>query len=156
MTTPSIAPTAYAKDSTDFLKSKVSRDGNMVLAAGSVSVPSSTASGTVIGLIPFQKGARLGYGSRVHTADLDSGTSVTFDIGYVYDDNVTYTNVANAFVAASTTPQTSGMIEMTAAAGMTWQAAADGWIAITTGGGSTTTTGTVTFNLELSYDGNLL
>lgn len=152
MTTPSIVQTGYNGDSLDYLKARVSSNGDLRLAVGSVTVPASTASGTVIGLEPFRKGARLGYGSRIYSADLDTATTVTATFGYVYDDNTTYTNDPDAF-NASLTVQSAGMSEMTAVAGMTWVAEADGWFAVTTGGGSTTTAGDLTFSLEIGYDG---
>lgn len=151
MTTPTIYPTGYAGDATDYLHAKVDRSGAVRMVTGSVSVPALTATDTIIGLMPFQKGAKLGYGARVYTADLDSSTNVTLDIGYVFDDNATYTNVLDAFVAASTAPQSGGMIEMTASAGMTFSAGANGWI-VAQVNAATTTTGALVFNLPIAYD----
>ena len=151
MTTPSIVPTGYAGDSTDFLHAKMDRSGAMRIVTGTVSVPAATATDTIIGLVPFRKGAKFGYGSRVYVGDMDTSTNVTVDLGYIYDDNVTYTNVLGAFVAASTAPQAGGMMEMTAVAGMTWTAAADGWIT-TQVNAATTTTASLTFNISIAYD----
>lgn len=152
MTTPSIVPTGFAATDLDYLKARCDTSGAMRLIQGSVSVPASTATDAIIGLAPFRKGARLSYGSRVYTADLDSSTNVTLDIGYVYDDNATYTDDPDAFVAASTAPQSGGMVEMTALAGMTFVAEADGWF-IAQVNAATTTTGNLTYNLGISYDG---
>ena len=151
MTTPSIVPTGYAGDSTDFLHAKMDRSGAMRIVTGTVSVPAGTATDTIIGLVPFRKGAKFGYGSRVYVGDMDTSTNVTADIGYVYDDNVTYTNVFNAFVSASTAPQTGGMMEMTSVAGMTWTAAADGWFTAQNNA-TTTTTASLTFSIVIAYD----
>lgn len=151
-TLPTIAPTGYDKTINDFLKTKSDKSGAIRLSTGSVSIPATTASGTLVGLIPFNKGAKLAYGSRVYTADLDTSTNVKLDIGYTYYDSTTGTSDPNAFVAAATTAQTGGMIEMTAVEGATWTAAADGWITATIGGAATTTTGSLTFNLGVAYD----
>ena len=154
MTTPSLYPSKFAGSSLDFNKTKQLNDGGMQMQQGTVSVPSSTASGTVIGLVPFRKGFSFSAGSSyIYTADLDTGTSVTFSVGYVYDDNTTYTNAASAFASAVTTPQSGGAITLapTTAAAIGWVADADGWIAITTGGGSTTTTGSVSFQICGTY-----
>jgi len=154
MTTPTIAPTKWSKTDTDYLVTKVRRDGSVQAEVGSVSVPSSTASGTVIGLFPFKKGFSLLQGaSQIHIADLDTGTSFTNEIGFVYDDNVTYTNDPDAFAASNTTGQSAGVVALSAVAGTPWVAQADGWIAVTTGGGTTTTTGNITFQIAGTYNG---
>ena len=151
MTTPAIVPTGYLGTSNDFLHAKVDRSGAVRKVTGSVSIPAATATNAIVGLVPFRKGAKFDYGSRVYSDDLDTSTNVTLNIGYVYDDNVTYTDATDAFVAASTTPQTGGMIEMTAKTGMTWTASADGWI-VGKFLAATTTTGLLTFNLGIAYD----
>lgn len=151
MTTPSIVPTGYAGDSSDYLKAKVDRSGAVRVISGSVAIPASTATDTIIGLAPFEAGMKLGYGSRVYVTDLDSSTNVTLDLGYVFSDNSTYTNVLDAFVAASTAPQAGGMIEMTNSAGMTFSAGGNGWITAQVNA-ATTTTGTIVFNLAVAYD----
>lgn len=145
MTTPTVLPTKFAGTSLDYLKARQVPEGVVQAELVSVSIPSSTASGTVVGLVPFRKGFSLLQGAtQLYTADLDTSTAVTFDIGYVYDDNTRYTNDADAFASALTTPQAGGLITFDEFAGLNWVAEADGWIAITTGGGSTTTTGSVT------------
>ena len=155
MTTPTLYPSKYAGNSTDFNKAKIDRSGALRTEAFSITVPASTASGTVIGLVPFRKGARfICEASGVNITDVDTGTSVTASVGYVYDDNVTYTNAASAFVSASTVPQSGGKIDLDGlATSYTFVAAADGWIALTTGGGSTTTSGTLVGQITLAYDG---
>lgn len=152
MALPNIVPTGYALTTNDFLHTKVGRDGTIRSVRGSVSVSNGTLTATVIGLCPFNKGASLNYGSRIYAADLDTASAVTLDIGYTYQDAVTYTNVQDAFVSASTAAQAGGMIEMTSLAGMTWSAAADGWIVATVRAASTGATGSLTFNLGIAYD----
>ena len=149
---PTIVPTGYAGDTTDFTKTKVDRSGAFRICTGSVSIPASTASATVVGLMPINKGFKLGYGSRVYAAALDTNTALTLDIGYTYYDSTTGTSSTAGYVSASTAGRAGGMIEMTAVTDMKTTAAADGWITVTTGGGSTTTTGSLTFNLEFAYD----
>lgn len=149
---PSIVPTGYSGTTADFLRTKKDTSGAMRLITGSVSIPATTASTTVVGLMPFNKGMKLGYGSRVYCADLDTATTVTLDIGYTYYDSTTGTSDPNAYVAASTAPQSGGMIEMTDVAGMPDTMEADGWVTATIGAGATTTTGSLTFNLSFAYD----
>lgn len=153
MTTPSIVAAPFVGAATDYKMAKVDREGCVRLTNGSVTVPASTASGTVIGLVPFNKGAALG-AARIIPDDLDTtNTTVTLDFGYVYDDNVTFTDAPAAFVSADTGVRTG--VAMTTAylkAANTWVAAADGWLVVKTGGGATTTAGAVTFSIELAYD----
>lgn len=152
---PTIYPTGYAGDATDFLKTKVDRSGELRLQTGTVAVPAATATSTLIGLMPFNKGCKMHMGSSVYSDDLDSSTNVTFNIGYTYYDSTAGTTNASGFVAGSTIPQTGGMIPFTAtsgqSAGMTWTAEADGWIAITNTA-ATTTSGNVKFNIAFAYD----
>lgn len=151
MTTPSIIPSTFPT-SNPFLQAPQLWDGGAQLVRTQVIIPSGTLSGTIVGLVPFRKGFKLSYpGTNLYTPDLDTGAGVTFDVGYVYDDAVTYTSDPNAFVVTSTTPQGGGFITFTDLAGITFVAAADGWIAITTGGGTTTTTGTLTFQTTITY-----
>lgn len=150
-TLPSIAPTGYALDTTDFLHAKCDKSGATRLVTGSVSIPATTATATIVGLMPFRAGAKLGYGARVYSADLDTSTNVTVDIGYTYYDSATGSSVDDAFVDTSTAPQAGGMMEMTAVAGMTWTALGDGWITVTFNA-ATTTTGSLTFSLPIVYD----
>lgn len=151
-TLPSIVPTGYAGTYKDFTRTKSDKSGAMRIVTGTVTVPASTASGTVIGLMPFNKGMKLGYGSRVYVADLDTSTNVTLNIGYQYYDSATGTSQNAGYVSGSTAPQTAGMIEMTAVTSMNDTMLGDGWIVAVTGGGSTTTSGAITFNLAIAYD----
>jgi hypothetical protein len=152
---PTIYPVGYAGTTNDFLETKVDRSGAMRLQTGTVAIPASTATSTLIGLMPFNKGCKVHYGSSVYSDDLDSSTNVTFNIGYTYYDSTQGTTNASGFVAGSTVPQTGGLIPFTAASGssvgMVWTAAADGWIAITNTA-ATTTSGNVEFNIAFAYD----
>lgn len=155
MTTPTIAPTKFTKTDLDYNVCKVDKSGANRVQIGSVTVPSATGTGVVIGLVPFRKGATLVRGSTsIHIANIGDG-SFTADIGYVYDDNVTFTNDPDAFAAADILGRTGGFAVLGATAGLTWVAAADGWIAVTTGGSATDAEGAITFQVGLSYDGAL-
>ena len=151
---PTIVPTGYSATVADFTaRTKVDRSGALRLVTGTVSVPATTATTTLIGLVPFNKGAKFSYGSRLYCGDMDTSTNVTIDVGYTYYDSTLGTSVPNAFVAAyGTVPQSAGIVEMTAVEGMTWTAAADGWIGVTIGGGATTTTASITFSVAIAYD----
>jgi thioredoxin reductase len=155
MTTPTIAPTKFSKTDADYNIAKMDKSGATRLQIGSVTVPSATGTSVVIGLVPFRKGATLVRGSTsIHIANIGDG-SFTADIGYVYDDNVTYTNDPDAFAAGDILGRTGGFAVLGATAGLTWVAQADGWIAVTTGGSATDAEGAITFQVALSYDGSL-
>ena len=73
MTTPTIVPTGFAGDDTDFNKVKRDTFGAMRLVTGSATVASGTADGAFIGLVPFNKGARLKVdNASVHCGDFGS------------------------------------------------------------------------------------
>jgi hypothetical protein len=150
MTLPSIVPTGYAGNSTDFLRTKVDRSGADRVSFGAVSVPSGTVVTTVIGLIPFNSGARL---SSFYAFFAALGAGVTVDIGYVYDDNVGNTNKQTAFIAASTIAAAGGALSaVTTVDPCTWTATANGWLVVTIGGATTSSTGNVSYRLGLTYD----
>lgn len=153
MTTPTIYPAEFNPSTGDvFARAPGLKTGATQLVLAKATVPAETATSTVIGLIPFNAGARVSYASRINVADLDTGTDVTLDVGYVYDDNTTYTNDPNAFIAASTVAQAGGIDLFDATAGFQFIAEADGWIAVTTGGGATDTEGDIEIEAIISYD----
>lgn len=154
MTTPNIVATGYLANSTDFNRSKVDRSGALRTESFSITIPSGTASGAIIGLVPFRKGAKfVCHASGLNITDVDTGTTVTASVGYVYDDNVTYTNAPAAFLSASTVPQTGGTLPLNGLATCyNFVAAADGWIALTVGGSATTAAGTLVGQITLTYD----
>jgi len=152
MTTPTILPVGRKGDYRDFLQTKRNVDGDPRVQGFTVTVPTGTVVTTVVGLVPFNKGARLNYaGSQVVGGGL--GSSVTVDIGYVYADNVTYTNDPDAF-ASAVAAATAGAINFDEpVTGVAWVADADGWITVTTGGATTASTVAITGQIELAYDG---
>ena len=149
MTTPSILPVGYAGTSTDYLKTKVDHSGADRSSFGVVSVPTGTTTTTIVGLVPFNKGARL-TDSYLYSAAL--GASVTLDLGYVYNDSVANTNKSNAFVAASTTAAAGGSIIANTPDVATWTATGDGWIVAVVGGATTGSTGNLSYRTSLNYD----
>jgi hypothetical protein len=153
MTTPSIVPTQYSGTSTDFLKVKEDRSGAARSYAGSVSVPSGTAFTTVVGLVPFNKGARFQIDNASVACGNFGAATTTVDLGYVYDDNVTYTNNVDAWASASTAPQAGGFITVDEVDGITFVAEANGWIAVTINTANADATANITWNFTGSYDG---
>lgn len=154
MTFPSILPSGYAGTSTDFTKAKADRSGAVRIQPFNVTVPTTTVSTTIIGLVPVRKGARLVIGStKIEVDDLDSSTNVTMSIGITYDDATNNTSSGGLFVLSATTPQTGGVFTLlntyTVAS---YAVTGDGWITATVGGGSTTTQGTIHGQVAVSYD----
>lgn len=154
MTLPTIYPTQYDGTTNDFLKVKADKSGAARIVADSVSVASGTASTTIIGLFPFNKGARVHFdNSSIYVPDIGAG-STTISIGYVYNDNTTYSNNQTAWASASTAIQAGGFVSMTAgASGLNFVAAADGWVAATINTAATDATGSISFQAMLAYDG---
>lgn len=153
MTTPTYAPTKYSLTDADFLIAKVNRNGQPQMEAFSTAITAAAASDVVVGLVPFQKGAQFLPGaSWVHVSDLDTDSDLTLDFGYVYDDNVTYTNDPDAFASQVTTGQAGGLVTFDEEEALTWTAEANGWIVMVIGiGGSSYTTGVVKGQAVLQY-----
>lgn len=166
---PKIVPTGYAGDITDFLRTKVDREGTPRLISGSVSVASATTIGTFIGLAPFNKGAKLMVGaSQIYSPILDSGTGLTYSVGFLYNDSSSAgANVASnssAYSSSDSHGQTGGYISLTnstlgstgaALPGLTGTLAGDGWFVIQTGVASTNTNqaaASISFQLAVAYD----
>lgn len=152
MTTPSIVPAKYDASYRDFLKTKVERDGCVRMQYSTVTVPSGTVVSTIVGLVPFNKGFRLSYGSKLHIANIGDG-SFTFDLGYVYKTGSSATDDPDAFASALTTGQAGGLITFDEEEGLVWVAEDDGWIAMTTGGSTTDASGALSGQVLGVYDG---
>lgn len=150
MTLPTIVPVAFQATAKDFLHTKCSRDGDMSLQVQQVSIPSGTTTTTIVGLIPFNKGIRVATDAFSVLNDA-LGTSVTISLGYVYNDNVSFTNNQTAFLAA-TAAASAGLLAPTGI-GLDFVAQGDGWIVATVGGATTTTTGNLTASVPFAYDG---
>jgi len=146
-------PTIFAEESESILIAPVLRNGGAQHVLRTAAIPASTVVTTIIGMIPFQKGARVNYGgTQINVSDLDTGTDVVLDVGFIYTDNVTFTNDPNAFIVASTIAQGAGIDSFDGVAGFGFVAEAEGFIAVTTSGGSTTTAGTIEIDAIISYD----
>jgi hypothetical protein len=158
MTLPTIYPTQYSGTgantlTNDFNKVKCDRSGAARINAGRVSVPSGTAFTTIVGLTPFNKGARFNIDSTsIYCGNFGAATT-TVDIGYVYDDNTTYTNDVDAWASASTAPQSGGFVTVDEFAGLTFVAAADGWIVATINTANADATANIDWNFIEAYDG---
>lgn len=153
MTTPNIVPTQYQAAATDFLTVKTDRSGAARVYAGTVSVPSGTVATSIVGLVPFRKGARFAIGDKsVYCGNFGAATT-TVDLGYIYNDNVTFTNDVDAWASAATAPQAGGFVTVDEIVGHTFVAAADGWIAATINTANADATADISFNFVGAYDG---
>lgn len=169
---PKIVPTGYAGDITDFLRTKRDNSGAARLITGQVNVTSGTTIGTIIGLAPFNKGAKLMTGaSQIYTPQLDTGTGLTMSVGYQYTDS----SSAGANAASNTSAYSSSDSHSQLAAGglitlgattagsslagsntaQTVDLQGDGWFVIQTGTASTATnqaSAAISFSLAVAYD----
>lgn len=159
MTVPNIVNPNYAADSSAYRAAKVDRSGAERGEAFSVSVPSGTAVGQIIGLVPFQTGAKFNYGSSIFANAL--GTSVTVSLGYIYDDNVTFTNATAGFLGLTAANTANLKLVPNVEAGVAWKAIdslvgtgalANGWIVAVIGGATTGTTATIYGQIDMMYD----
>lgn len=150
MTTPDVVPSEYAGDYTDYLKTPGNRDGCVRLVSGSVTVPSGQAATSVVGLIPFNAGAKLHLDSHsVYCGDFGAGTT-TVDLGYVYNDNVTYTNDDDEWASADTAPQSGGFVAVDQG-DLAFEAEADGWLAVTINTAAADAEADIDFNVLVQY-----
>lgn len=153
MTTPTVLPTQYDGTYRDYLKVKEDRSGAAREYRGSVSVPSGTTANSYVGLVPFNKGASFTIGDKsVYCGNFGAGTT-TVNLGYVYDDNTTYTNNADAWASLSAAPQSGGWITVDEIDGMTFVAEANGWIVVQLVAADADATQSILFNFTGAYDG---
>jgi len=155
MTTyPDNVPTGYAGDSTDFNKVKRDTFGALRSQYTSIAVADSASAATSYGLIPFQKGFRISYGSKFYTPDLDTTTNVTWNLGYLYED----TAVAGAAsdedaFASALSGQSAAVLAFDENEGMSFEAQGNGWVTATLAAGPVTSAGTVEATIDFRYDG---
>lgn len=151
MTTPSIVPTKWQGNSTDYLHAKVERNGCERAQRTIVSVPTGTVVNTIVGLVPFQTGFQL-TGFRLVSDALNTG--VTANVGVIYDDNTNNTNNQTLYTSASTSPAAGGELVFGATAtNVVYVTTAPGWIVVTITGATTGTTGNIQGTLFGYYDG---
>ncbi len=150
MTTIAVVPAGFANNDTDFLKAKVDRSGAARIVAGSVTVPNGTAATSLVGLLPFQRGARIKLDDKsIHVANIGAATT-TVDIGVAYADATP--DVLDAFVSASTAIQAGGFIAIDEIAGLTLVTQADGWLVARINTANTDAEGAFTFQALVAYD----
>lgn len=150
MTTPAIVPTKYTGTSADYRLCKAQREGQETMEFVTAAVPISTANNTLVGLVPFRVGARFNYNSVIRTNAFGAGATVT--LGYVYDDNVNFTNAPTAFITTPVTVAAAGTVVPVVDAGMGWKAAADGWIVLQLQGTVPANLGAVSAQITMTYD----
>jgi len=152
MVLPTIVPTGFAGDYTDFTKVKVDRSGAVRRVQGSVSIPATTATDTIIGLFPFQTGMSLAglSGFNLYTADLDSSTNVTLDWGVAYQNTSEGTD-ALTLIASAISAQTAGFVAPDEITWMDYVTTGNGWVVVQVNA-ATTLTGSLTFNIPFTYD----
>ena len=148
---PDNVPTGFAGDYTDFLKVKRAPDASLRLKYATIDVADNATAGTTYGLVPFQKGFRLSYASRLYTTDLDTASNVTWNVGYMYEDT-SLTSDADAFISAIS-GQSAGLMTFDEEEGLVWVAAGDGWITAALAAGPVTTAGSVSGQFVGCYDG---
>jgi hypothetical protein len=156
MTTyPDNVPTGNAGDYTDFLKVKRDTFGALRSQYTSIAVADSASAGTTYGLVPFQKGFRISYGSKFYTPDLDTTTNVTWNIGYMYEDTSSSGAAAasdpDAF-ASAVSGQAAAVLTFDENEGMSFVASGNGWVTAALAAGPVTTAGTVEATLDFTYD----
>jgi len=152
MTLPTIVPTGFAATNADFLRVKKDSSGAVRNVRGSVSVPSGTAATTVVGLVPFSRGASFAINDKsVHCGNFGAA-STTVDLGIIYDDNVTFTNDFDAFASLATAPQAGGFVTIDEVEGMTLSTAGNGWLCARINTADADATAPITFTVNVSYD----
>ena len=172
---PKIVPTGYTGDYQDFIvRVKSDKSGAVRLITGMVNVSSGTTIGTIIGLAPFNKGAKLLTGaSQIYTPQLDSGTALTMSVGYYYTDSSSagsnaasntsaYSSsdshsqlAAGGLITLGATTAGSSLAVVPGATAQTFDLTGDGWFTVQLGTGSTPTNqaaASMSFSLAVAYD----
>lgn len=153
MTTPNYVPAQFAGDDTDYLKVKCDRSGAVRMIAGTVTVPATATAGQIVGLTPFNKGARFHIDDKSIYCGNFGGGSTTVNVGYVYDDNVTYTNNEDAWATLSAAPQSGGFVTVDEKAGLTFDAEANGWVVVEIAAANADAEAAIEFQFSVAYDG---
>lgn len=148
MTTPTIFATGY--DANSIKRAPKLVNGSSMLVKTTTTLPASTATSTNVGLMPFNKGAKISMASNIYITDLDTATTATGTLGWVYD-SASYTDDPDGFAASFTTPQAGGKVEFSAAAGYPFQAEGDGWVVYVVGGEAVETAGTIYADIHVTY-----
>jgi len=153
MTTPTVVPTGYQNDYRDYLNVKADRSGAARLSSGEVIVPSATAEGAFIGLIPFNAGARFAvHDKSTHITDIDTGTDSLVNLGVIYQDSNEGTDDVDLFVLQSTAGQAGGFIAVTNVTGLDYVTTGNGWLAVENDTNVSEAEGTITYSVGVVYD----
>jgi hypothetical protein len=147
---PDNVPTKYAGDRTDFLRVKRDTFGAMRSEYASIAVADSASAGTTYGLVPFQAGFRISYGSKFFSPDLDTTTNVTWNLGFLYEDTA-LTSDDNAF-ATLLSGQAAAVLSFDEVAGMSFEATANGWVVATLAAGPVSIAGNIESVIDFTYD----
>ena len=150
---PTIYPSGFNGTYTDFNKAKIDRSGAVRVYTGSVTVPNGTVLGTLIGIVPVRKGAKVLTNASSLWFDA-LGTSVTTEVGVTYNTSSTQTSYPAQFVATGNTTAAAGgnVLLNGVEGGQTFVALDDGWLSVTTQATATTTVGNINFNVAIAYD----
>lgn len=151
MAFPNVVPTSFQGDASDFRTVKRDNSGALRMEYKSVAVADSASAGTVYGVVPFQKGFRMSYGTQLAVTDLDTGTSVTLNAGFLYESSTA--SDADAFASAVTTAQSGGLITFDEQTGLDFVAVDNGWITVSIAAGTVTKAGTIQGQVVGCYDG---
>jgi hypothetical protein len=127
------------------------RENGVIAQKFSLTLPVSTAADTNCGLVRFVAGATF-LGLVLDPSDMDTATTLQFDIGYLYDNTTGEDD--NALADNSTIGQTGATLVLPVSGGLTpfFTATDDGYLSITTRGEAIEVTGTITGYALFSYD----
>ncbi len=153
---PAHVPTGYQGTYLDFLQVRRDNSGATRAVYNSIAIADSATAGTTYGLVPFQTGCTVDYGSKLYTPDLDTTTNVTWDLGFLYEDSATAgaTSSAAAFISAGS-GQAASVLGFNANTGMSFIAKGRGWITAKLHAGPVTTPGTIEFHGAVAYENPL-
>lgn len=116
-------------------------------------IPAGSIATTVVGLIRFGNGFSL-TGLAFETDDLDTGTTVVLDIGYVYDG--TTGEDQKALFSGLTIAQSGGNVVWPLSGGnltgFSFTATDSGYLSVTIAGGQTDTEGSIRAIAEFTYN----
>ncbi len=154
MTTPGL----YSDVAVNAYQTKVERDGAVTSIKATAAIPATTVITTNVGMVRFQKGFFPTH-LAIKSADLDTSTNVTLDVGYIYDDTIQGTDDDNFFFNDLDIAQDAGSrtwpIDDGLGTGVSFTATGSGYISITTAGGSTTTAGNIEMIVTYTYNASL-
>jgi hypothetical protein len=156
---PNVVPSGFNGTALDFNRAKIDRSGALRLYKGQVAVPSGTASGQKIGIIPVRKGAYVQVrGSCLWADALDTTTTITASVGVTYNPNSTSAEAPATFVAAgNTTLRAGGEIALDQVeGGLYYQVLDDGWVTVTLAAAPTNQAGNINYNIGVAYDAGAL